>query len=363
MLQDDHHFSGTATHREVVLLGDHCDAIQQFTSHICNALAPWRIAYLDASHSDVEKMEVSSLTTSAGGAIWKMSSHQNHWNLPLLRSLHDLVFINGNHHSGTHQILICNPQKIDSVLRRKESIRNVILILLTDEGVVVPEAFRDLPSANQATILHINDTVGIANFLKNYFVMPPLALLILAGGKSSRMGSDKSLLHYHGKSQTDHLISIARHLGLEAFVSVRDMAQSHPNGATAIADVVTNLGPLGGICSAHMHSPHRSWLVVACDMPLIDVTLISELLAADSQRHDVLCYKSPDSSLPEPLLSLWKPAALRFAWHCLADGIRCPRKVITQCNSLLLECSHPDKLANANTPEDLSRLRQIISRN
>jgi len=363
MHQNDHHSSGTSLNRGVVIMGEHCDRIQQFTAQICLALAPLRIGYMDASHTHVENIQLSSLTTSSGGTHWNMPVHQNHWNHTLFSSINDLVLINGNHHAGAHQMLICNPEKTDSVMRRKENICNVILILLTDECSEVPEVFLKLPNAANAPRLHVNDTKAIAHFLQNYFPIPAPAMLILAGGKSSRMGINKSLLNYHGMSQIEYLVLMANRLSMDAFVSVRDHSQTIPDGATAIPDVVNHLGPLGGICSAHFNTPHRSWFVVACDMPLVDDVMMSELISADSFGHDVVCFKSPDSNLPEPLLSLWKPAALRFAWHCIADGIRCPRKVIAQCNSLLLECSHPDKLANANTPEDLTRLRQIISRN
>lgn len=361
MLNNDHHSSGNILDRGVVFLGEHCDKIQQLTWQLGLALAPLRIGYLDASHKDEKSIEISSLTTSAGGAIWHLPGAQRHWGIPLMAALNDILFVNGNHHSGTHQVLICNPEKTESVMRRREGVSNVILILLTDECSEVPTDFLHLPNAINAPRIHIQDLEGIANFLRKYFFDIPPAMLILAGGRSSRMGMDKALLNYHGVSQTEYMISIAAQLGMEAFVSVRDNSQTIPDGATAIPDVVANLGPLGGICSAHLHSPRRTWLIVACDMPLLDVKLMSELLSADAAMCDVVCFKSPGSNLPEPLLSLWKPAALRFAWHCIADGIRCPRKVISQCTSALLECSRPEQLANANTPEDLERLRRVLA--
>ncbi|MFM7104836.1 MAG: NTP transferase domain-containing protein, partial [Flavobacteriales bacterium] len=252
-------------------------------------------------------------------------------------------------------------EKIGSVMRRKESISNVILIVLTDECHEVPSEYLDLPNAKNAPRLFLHDIDGIAHFLRNYFFVHPPAMLILAGGRSSRMGLDKSMLAYHGMPQVEYLTSIAEKMKMEAFVSVRDHSQSIPDSATAISDVLNNFGPLGGICSAYMHNPQRTWLVVAFDMPLVDIDLISEIMAADATMHDVVCFKSPNSHLPEPLLSLWKPSALRFAWNSIANGIRCPRKVIQQCNSLLLECRQPDKLANANTPEERVRLQMLLS--
>lgn len=362
MPHNDHHSSGSLS-KGVAFLGEHCDRIHALTVRLASALSPLSVGYLDALHGHQEKCEMGSLTTSAGGAVWQLPSHQDHWNLSLIQTLNDLVLINGNHHSGAHQILICNPEKTDSVLRRRENIGNVILILLTDTCQEVPAAFMELPNAINAHCLHVNDVQGIASFLRTYFFQLSPALLILAGGKSTRMGKDKSMIEYHGMPQIDYLTSIATQLGMESFISVSDGSHSIPASAIAITDVFNHMGPLGGICSAHHHSPQRSWLVVACDMPLVDAAIISELSSTASEMHDVVCYKSPHSNLPEPLLSFWTPRALRFAWHCIANGIRCPRKVIMLMNALLLECGCPDKLANANTPEDLARLRRVVSGN
>ena len=361
MHHNDHHSSGKFLSREVVLMGEHCERIHQLTIQLCQALLPLRAGYLDASHSHHEKMEVSSLTTSSEGSIWQLPKHQQHWNNTLLASPNDVLLINGNHHSGNQQILICNPDKIGSVMRRRETVTNVILIVMTEECQEVPSEYLDLHNAKEAPRLHISDINGIAHFLRNYFFIHPPAVLILAGGRSSRMGVDKSMVAYHGIPQLEYLTSIAEKMKMEAFVSVRDHSQIIPDGATAVSDVLNNFGPLGGICSAYMHNPQRTWLVVACDMPLVGIELMNEILLADATMHDVVCFKSPNSNLPEPLLSVWKPSALRFAWNCIANGIRCPRKVILRCNSLLLDCSQPDQLANANTPEDRVRLQKLLS--
>jgi molybdopterin-guanine dinucleotide biosynthesis protein A len=361
MQKVDHHFSGFSADRGVVLLGEHCDKIHQWVGDISKALEPHRIGYLDAFHGAREKIDFCTLTSSLEGGTWHTPVHQDYWNIPLLASFNDLLFINGNHHSGKHQVLICNPEKFDSVVRRRESIHHVILILLTDKCMDVPIQFKNFPGVDTALCLHVKDIAGIASFFQRQFFHVPPALLILAGGRSTRMGMDKSLLDYHGVSQLEYLVAMANRLNMEAFVSVRDATQTVPPGAERITDVLSNLGPLGGICSAHLLWPQRSWWVVACDMPLMDESLIRELMSANSSEIDVLCFKSPESQLAEPLISFWKPRALRFAWLAIADGIRCPRKVIMQCNSLLVDCSRPEMLSNANTPEDLEKLRKKLA--
>ena len=87
--------------------------------------------------------------------------------------------------------------------------------------------------------------------------------LILIGGKSSRMGTDKGLLNYHGKPQREYLFDLAKKYCTEVYFSCRAEQQFSEQ---SIIDTYS-LGPMGGILSAFDFNPNTAWLVVACDMP------------------------------------------------------------------------------------------------
>ncbi|MCB1934435.1 MAG: molybdenum cofactor guanylyltransferase, partial [Nitrosomonas sp.] len=98
----------------------------------------------------------------------------------------------------------------------------------------------------------------------------PLYGLILAGGKSTRMGCDKGALVYHnGKDQVRYLYDVLSQFVAQVFVSVRgkQRSQSHLQGYNVIEDVRNIDSPLNGILSAMDRFPEAGWLVVAVDMP------------------------------------------------------------------------------------------------
>lgn len=103
---------------------------------------------------------------------------------------------------------------------------------------------------------------------------------VLAGGRSSRMGSDKALVEFRGRPLMAHALGILQGAGLQASIA----GSSAGNGAgfegfaPVIADAEPGLGPLGGICSA-LGSAEVRWAVfVPVDQPLMPAGLVKYLL-------------------------------------------------------------------------------------
>lgn len=179
--------------------------------------------------------------------------------------------------------------------------------------------------------------------------------LVLAGGKSRRMGTDKALLMHDGRSQLSCAVSLlVRHLP-RVFVSARsDQAREAERSKFArIIDRYTGIGPTAGILSALEYNPEVSWFVLACDLPNLDDATIAALIDAHSVEHPFTAYKSSSDGLPEPLCAIYSPSAHAVIAKFVADGLVCPRKMLMRSNTLLLEQMNPDALANMNTPADL----------
>lgn len=187
--------------------------------------------------------------------------------------------------------------------------------------------------------------------------------LVLAGGRSRRMGSDKAALVIDGATQLDRAVALlARHLD-DVRVSTRadqadDVARRrYPQ----IHDRYEGLGPVAGILSALEAVPDATWLVLACDLPNIDDETIVTLLAAADRDEPVTAYRSAaggrHEGLPEPLCALWRPAAATMIQRFVAEDVTCPRKMLIRSGVELLEQPRPGALINVNTPEDLEGLR------
>src|SRR4029077_759704 len=111
---------------------------------------------------------------------------------------------------------------------------------------------------------------------------PPLYGLVLAGGRRKRMGRDKAALAYRGCTQLEWDMALLSAHVARAFVSLRADQRSDPVRArfAHITDAHENLGPIAGLLAAQAQYPEAAWLVLACDLPLLDEATLARLLHA-----------------------------------------------------------------------------------
>src|ERR1700724_1828827 len=104
----------------------------------------------------------------------------------------------------------------------------------------------------------------------------PVYALVLAGGRSSRMQTDKAALAYRGRAQLAEAMQLVAPLVARAFVSVRADQVDDPLRArfAQIIDRQENLGPIAGILAAQEQYPHVAWLVLACDLPFLTAAVL-----------------------------------------------------------------------------------------
>lgn len=125
--------------------------------------------------------------------------------------------------------------------------------------------------------------------------------IILAGGKSSRMGTDKGLLSFRGKKLVEYVIEAAKKVATQILI-----ISSNPEyaqwGIPCIPDEMPEKGPLGGIYTGLLHSGSEKNLLLGCDMPFLTERLLKEMLA-NSAGEDVLL--SRHRGMAEPLCSVY----------------------------------------------------------
>ncbi|WES98505.1 NTP transferase domain-containing protein [Chryseobacterium arthrosphaerae] len=198
---------------------------------------------------------------------------------------------------------------------------------------------------------------------KEHNTIPPVNGLVLAGGKSVRMGKAKDLFHWHGKEQRYFAADLVAPFCEEVFISCRqDQLENFDPGYKALTDTFLNMGPFGGILSALRSRRDTAWLVVACDLPLLDPKSLEFLLRSRDPEKAATTYESPFDGLPEPLITIWEPKSYPLLLHFLGMGITCPRKVLINSDTLILKPENPDALMNVNTPEDAEKAKQIMKK-
>lgn len=183
--------------------------------------------------------------------------------------------------------------------------------------------------------------------------------LVLAGGRSRRMGSDKALLLKDGETQLSRAVSLLDKHVDRVFVSTRADQAGDPERAryAQIIDRYDDLGPVAGILSALESNDGVSWLVLACDLPNIDDETIAVLIERCSAKQPVTAYESVNDGLPEPLCAIYRPAARAMIENYVARGIVCPRKMLIDSDIDLLTQPSPGALHNINSPDDLTGTR------
>ncbi|MGH8198851.1 MAG: NTP transferase domain-containing protein [Steroidobacteraceae bacterium] len=190
----------------------------------------------------------------------------------------------------------------------------------------------------------------------------PLYGLVLAGGRSTRMQRDKATLEYAGRNQLERAVELLTPLLERVFVSVRPDQIADPLRAryAQIVDSGDVAGPLAGIIAAQSRHPEVAWLVLACDLPLLDRQTLEHLLRSRRPERQATAYRSSRDGLPEPLCTIYEPASREGIRTHVASGRDCPRKFLLNADTALLDQPRPDALDNVNTPQEYGSATQRL---
>lgn len=183
--------------------------------------------------------------------------------------------------------------------------------------------------------------------------------IILAGGKSSRMGSDKGLLQLNGKTFIEHVIDAMKPL-VNNIIIVSDNTAHNKFGHERIADVMKNAGPLAGLYTGLNHSKTEHNLVLSCDIPLISTSILKQLIETDYQNYDVVQIESEGKTMP--LIAVYKKYCMHTCWELLQIGERRLRFAVSQLNtkSVPIDQKWSAQVKNVNTKEDLKEINHAI---
>jgi molybdopterin-guanine dinucleotide biosynthesis protein A len=189
----------------------------------------------------------------------------------------------------------------------------------------------------------------------------PLYGLVLAGGKSRRMGRDKAALEYQGEPHVRRTMALLAGVCERVFVSRRaDQAGERLfEGYETIPDAFDVGGPLNGILSALAAHPQAAFLVAACDLPFLSAEALSVLVANRDPSKPLTVFENPArDNFPEPLCAIYEPSYPGAARAAMAQGATCPTKIADALDARRLALRGPEEalfLENANTPEDYEK--------
>ena len=130
-----------------------------------------------------------------------------------------------------------------------------------------------------------------------------ITAIVLAGGKSSRMGSDKALLLYKNKTFLEHVVCAIKPLVDEVLI-ISNNKDHQLDDCTTIPDLILNSGPIAGIYSGLKHSKTENNLVLSCDIPLVKTSILELIIKNNELDKDVV--QIIDDQYSMPLVALYK---------------------------------------------------------
>jgi len=345
---------------EISILGTNCNNISNLVSKVSQQLSNYKLAYFDASHAkDVQKNKLSEYVFHHEGNVQITTTENvNKFQQRLDFAQYDYVFINGNHYQGAKQILILDATKEASVLKRLAQLNRIqFIIKLTEDTEYFSFLEEKYPHIKNIIWYTIDEVDRIAKHIHNLIQekTAPVKGLVLVGGKSTRMGQDKSNLNYFGKPQKEVARELLENNNLETYYSVGKLSKKEDE----IHDAFLNLGPFGGICSAFQKDPNAAWFVLATDIPFVNDKIIQLLLKHRNSSKVATAIKGKGKEFVEPLITIYEPKAYPILLQYLAQGYSCPRKMLINSDVKIVEIDD-DFIRNINTSQEYEDAKKEI---
>lgn len=186
----------------------------------------------------------------------------------------------------------------------------------------------------------------------------PFSIALMAGGQSTRMGTDKGLLPFMGRPMALYILDQVANLSEDIFIVSNKPDDYRQIAGNIHPDKITGIGALGGIHAALTYAHYGLCLVLACDMPFISKDLIGYLVER-TEGVDAVIPDLGDNKL-EPFRALYRQTCLPAVEAAIEAGQRkavsfLPQVKARYINKAELERLNPslDTFLNINTPEDV----------
>ena len=178
--------------------------------------------------------------------------------------------------------------------------------------------------------------------------------VILAGGMSERMGTDKALLMLEARPFIGIITDIFRSVLHSVLISSNDAGKYADFGVPVVPDSYKDCGPLGGIYSALQFS-HASYVFVTmCDAPFISPELV-RFVRVSSSRHEITVAR--DNDIVHPLFGIYPSSVLPRIERYLDRGGRRVMDFLDEEGCRLVDvAAWKDQLRNINNPEDYEKI-------
>ncbi len=188
----------------------------------------------------------------------------------------------------------------------------------------------------------------------------------LAGGRSSRMGEDKAKLAFHEEgNQLDYTLSLLDKFCKRLAVSGRSSQKGERASrlpAVFVSDVPNVDGPMAGVIASLIEAGGDPVLAVACDMPLLEASVLLMLVSRRDPSKLATCFVGKDGK-PDPMCSIYESSSLEVLEKDAREGRLSLRRFLQGDCIERIAFDRPDLLASVNTPEEADAARRHLNSN
>ncbi|MCT4597851.1 MAG: molybdopterin-guanine dinucleotide biosynthesis protein B [Vallitalea sp.] len=138
--------------------------------------------------------------------------------------------------------------------------------------------------------------------------MKEMTALLLAGGKSSRMGTNKGFLKINNQTFIEKIAKSVSHIR-DVYLVVNEAKVYEQMGLSIVLDEYKECGPIGGIHAGLKASRYNSCIVLPCDTPFVDKYIVDYLISQDDDCYDLILPRTSDGKY-HPLLAIYHKSAL-----------------------------------------------------
>jgi molybdopterin-guanine dinucleotide biosynthesis protein A len=185
--------------------------------------------------------------------------------------------------------------------------------------------------------------------------LPSLIGVVACGGQSSRMGRDKSLSVYHGKSQRYFLYDQLKPLCENVFLSCTEKQSGEiEKGYSFLTDKkeFSNCGPISGLLSAFQEHSNKSILYVGCDYPFLTIELLQELVSMRNLKSSAVVYLNTQTNITEPLIAIYENSIYSELLFRFRNNEHSLRKFLDDSKNINLIPKAGNHFISIDTPEE-----------
>lgn len=189
--------------------------------------------------------------------------------------------------------------------------------------------------------------------------------LVVCGGQSTRMGTDKSLIDYHGKAQRYYVYEMLEWICEKVFISCNSTQTGSIIASYAsLTDLpqYENTGPMAALLTAFDHYPDHDFLVAGCDYPYITTKDLKEFVRSVDHEKVASAFYNDERSMYEPLLGWYSQKAKHEIRRMFSDNEYSLQHFLKENDAGKYQPAKPKNVVSVDTPEDCQLAKASIIR-